>query len=261
MVGRLTTVLWCGLLAALGNASAEEATHAYFPTDAQMRLSYAARTTLDENAVLRWDVTLLRTAPLEGGARRVQFRVLASSWESGRPVGREELYVIDPRGVYTPAEDNTDAGYGPFALLPSADALARPDTVWHYIGRRPRPMALRLLGLLGRADTLAPTEGHYHVLSIGPLETAAGTFERAVQVAGVETLDVQLEPGRSMNVLLRCRRWYVAGIGLVGEDFAFLDFPAMGVTSTELTAYEGVREAPESRPVTVAERPGEEGAP
>lgn len=243
MNGRLRWLLALPVLATtLASAAAlEPEGHAWFPLAKGSRRSYVARSTLDPSAALHYEVTVLRaTEAAEGGVRAVA-KVLAHRWESGQPLYREEHYLADRRGVFM-LSGADEAPAVACQVLPSESEVDRFETAWDYRGLRPRPMSLRLLGLQGQADTPSAAQGIYHVLSVGPLETEAAPFKRAVQVAGVEEVEAHLGGGRVVNVLLRMRRWYVRGVGLVREQYEFLDYPSMGITYTELTGYTGLAE-------------------
>lgn len=227
----------------VGRSTAEG--NAFFPAQVGMRLTYVTSNSKEPDKSLRWELSFRRTDSLAPDAERITLRALVNRLETnGQPLTREEHYAAGQQGVFTFDPDSAEERYGPTPLLPGPEQLNRVDTVWRYRGFRPRPLALGLFGLLGAPETPVPTEGHYHVLAVAPLTTKAGTFKGAVQVTGIESFDVALDAEHSLNMLLRCRRWYVRGVGLVREQFEFLDFPVLGLTTTDLVAYTGVAELP-----------------
>ncbi|MBI2299965.1 MAG: hypothetical protein HYU66_13665 [Armatimonadetes bacterium] len=229
----------------------------FYPARTGMRLTYVATSSLSVTDSLRWELSFQKSTEVPPDAAQITVRVSAGRLDpTGRPLTREERYVADQRGMYTLDPDVADAGYGPRPLLPAPDRLGSVDTVWSYKGFRWRPMALGLFNMLGPPGVPAATEGHYHVLAVAPLTTQAGTFKGAVQVAGVEAFDAPIDADHSLRMLLRCRRWYVRGVGLVREQFEFLDYPGLGLTTTELVAYTGVAELP-TAPQHVAEAAGQ----
>lgn len=233
--------------AAVARAETAGATvNAYYPLAGGMRLQYLTRSSLDNRATLTWSVTHQRTTAGPEAAEVVWVKSLASRWRRGQPVQREEHYLREERGVFTPAEDDAES-YGPRYLLPPEDDLVA-DAVWVYAGLRAIPFAFHLLGLVRNNDLPVPTSGRYHVLDVAPLATPAAEFQAACQVTGIERLTIPVLKPEPEDVLLRCRRFYVKGLGLVREDLEFLDMPRLGALTTELTGWEnatpeGVRPA------------------
>jgi len=178
---------------------------------------YESRSTVLPDRIVNWQSQYFSSLDLPDGSRQVTLKTAATGsvvW----PPARNEVYVLDPRGMFTPTSttdppDPTE--YGPTALLAAQPELQRVDHVWRYEGQRAVPFSFTVLMLTARNMDPVPTSGRYHVLAIGPLETPAGTFANAVQVAGVERLALNLGDLLNDDVLLRCRRWYVRGIGLV----------------------------------------------
>ena len=211
--------------------------NAYFPYRDGMRLNYTATTTLDETAKLQWFVTHLKTVDGPADTEKVTLRILARGWQDGQPLGREESFLCDDRGIFVAPEAGD--GFGPDALLPGVNKLSRPDSVWSFDGTRQIPFALHLLGLGQRNPGMLPTSGLYHVLGHQPLETAAGSFADAVQVTAIEQVTMRLLGQEPEEVLFRARRFYVRDLGLVREQLSFLDYPRLGVLTTELDTYKG----------------------
>ncbi len=218
------------------SAAGAAAAHPFFPARPELRLSYLTRSTLDENAAFRFHQSLLDVKVNEAGAEEVRLKLTAQRFLNGAPMTRVESYVRERRGIFTPVVSLGPAGtYGPSPLLPDAAHLAVADHVWTYRGERPLPFGFWLLGLMRQNDRPLPTEATYHVLNVGPLETAAGKFDQAVQVTGVEQVRMVLLGEKPEEVLLRCRRFYVRDLGLVHETITFCDLPRAGRLTTELT--------------------------
>ncbi len=239
-LGRCSRVAWLVAVLAVGGAGAATP-HAYWPYATGVRLRYETRTTLQTDAVLHWSAGFKQAVEGPPGGQVVTVRLSANRWAEGQPVARDEQYLIDPRGWFTPWEADGDQDYGPRPLLPSAGELGAVDTLWHYEGSRHLPFALHLLGLIRDADVPQPAGGSYHVLSVGPLVTAVGDFPQAVQVTGIERVPLRLLNPAPEIVVFRARRWYVPGLGLVREGLECLDLPRLGRLTTELVGYEGVR--------------------
>ena len=212
----------------------------YLPFKAGARLTYRTTTSLDADARLQWETSLRRAEELDGGAERVVLRSAARFWVSGRPLEREETLVREPRGLFS---GEANGAYGPTPLLPAAPELERADAIWVYEGRRSLPFPLAVLNLLRHNDGPVRTTGRYHVLNLAPLETAAGRFGQAVQVTGVERVTMALRGEQPEDVMLRCRRWYVRGLGLAREVVEFAEYPSLGRLTTELVAYVGLTPA------------------
>lgn len=218
-------------------AARADTVHACFPYRDGMLLRYRATTTLDDQARLQWLLSLSKTAPGPAETEQVTLRTLAKGWQNGKPLEREETFLRDARGIF--AAPRADASFGPDVLLPGMADLARPDTVWSFEGPRALPFALHLLGVGQRNLGELPTYGLYHVLAHGPLETAAGSFADAIQVTAIEQVAMRLLGQEPEIVLFRARRFYVRDLGLVREQLAFLDYPRLGVLTTELETYQG----------------------
>lgn len=229
--------LACLVGAAVGPAAAAATPHLFFPARPELRLSYLTRSTLDENAAFRWQQALLDIKANEAGAEEVRLKLTAQRFINGAPLTRVDSYVREGRGIFTPVVSTGASGtYGPSPLLPDAAHLAIADHVWTYRGERPLPFGFWLLGLVRQNDRPLPTEGTYHVLNVGPIETPAGKFAEAVQVTGIEQVRMILLGDKPEDVLLRCRRFYVRDLGLVHETVNFCDLPRAGRLTTELTA-------------------------
>lgn len=240
-----------GLMLVAVAAQAEDEVHRYYPLQPGARLTYLTTSTLAENVALAWELSYLRGSALADGGEQLQVRYYAMRGAGGKAALRHERLVREPRGVFTPrgAGAQTD-GYGPWPLIPAVDRLERIDTVWRYEGQRHLPFAMLILDLTSPSDTPVATQGRYHVLNRQQLETRLGTFAGAVQVTGVERVEVTLRPGETLPLLLRCRRHYIAGLGLAREEIAFLDYPRLGQLTTELVSYTGIK--PETAPEPVA---------
>lgn len=230
-------------------ARADDVANPYFPYRAGLWLRYRATTTLDEQGRFEWRLTHQKTVPGPAGTERVTYRLLGQGWDNGRLLERQESFLRDGRGVF--AVPRADGTFGPAMLLPGPVALASPDTVWAWSGDRGVPFGLNLLGLAQRNPEPVPTDGLYHRLSHGPLETAAGRFAEAVQVTAVESVTMLLTGQEPESVLFRARRFYVAELGLVREQLMFLDHRQLGVLTTDLIAWGGaapkLAEAPAPR--------------
>lgn len=239
------------LVGLAGSAGAVSPLLAYEPLAADtartgaMRV-YESRSTVLPERVVSWQAQYFSSLDLPDGSRQVTLKTAATGsvvW----PPARNEVFVLDPRGLYTP-NSTTDppdpTEYGPTALLAAQPELQRLDHVWRYEGKRAVPFSFTVLMLTARNMDPVATSGRYHVLSIGPLETPAGAFPTAVQVAGVERLALNLGDLLSDEVLLRCRRWYVRGIGLVQEALEFPSYPSLGRLTTVLTSHPGLKPEP-----------------
>lgn len=210
----------------------------YLPNAVGSRLSYRTTTTLDPQVRLNWDLNVLKVEDLADGAERVTLRARAGLTVDGEAVAREEALVRESRGVFS---DGADGDWGPAPLLLAAPELEQADAVWSYEGRRPLPFALAVLRLLRKNDGPVAASGHYHVLNLSPVEVPAGNYPRAVQVTGVEQVQLALRGDRPEPVMLRSRRWYVRGLGLVRELVEFAEYPSLGRLTTELTSFAGLR--------------------
>lgn len=229
----------------------------YFPYRAGVRVRYQTRTTLSPNEVLTWETAFLRSS-VSGEAERLVLRSRGQGWQRVNPLEREERYLRERRGLFTPDSANGVelTSYGPLALLPPVMTLERLDEVWRYEGVRTLPFAFHLLGIIRNGDRPVLTSGRYHVLSQGPITTLAGEFE-AVQVSGVERVSMLLLAGEPEDILLRVRRYYVRGLGLACEQLQFLDLPRLGVLTTEVVAYDGLAPVPLPAAPKVAARAGD----
>lgn len=231
--------------------------HAYFPLEDGVRLSYVTRTTLKDDVALHWTLAHVKTSEGPADSERVVVKLLANRWAEGQPLQRQEQFLLDPRGLFTPElEDGEETGhYGPHPLLVSGKELEQEDEVWRYRGDRPLPFAIHLLGLVRNEDEPVATEGRYHVLELTPIETPAGRFENAVEVTAIEKVQMVLLRPEPEDVLLRSRRFYVRGLGLVHESLQFLDLPRLGSLVTQLTGYEGTKPEGQKPPAVVASAP------
>jgi len=224
-----------------------------------MLLRYRATTTLDDQAQLQWLLSHRKTIAGPAETQQVTVRLLAKGWQNGQPLEREETFLRDGRGVFAAPAD--DASFGPDVLLPSMTDLAEPDTVWSYDGPRALPFSLYLLGLGQRNPGDLPTYGLYHVLGHGPIETAAGSFADAIQVTAIEQVTMRLLGQEPEVVLFRARRFYVRDLGLVREQLSFLDYPRLGVLTTDLESYQGAQPLLAEDPAERTEGEGEASKP
>ncbi|MBI5834028.1 MAG: hypothetical protein HZB16_17175 [Armatimonadetes bacterium] len=210
------------------------------------RRTYESRSSVLPERVVQWQSQFFSSLDLPDGSRQVTLKTSATGsvvW----PPARNEVYVLDPRGLYTPssATDPPDpTEYGPTALLAAQPELQRLDHVWRFEGRRVVPFSFTVLMLTARNMDPVAMSARYHVLSIGPLETPTETFPSAVQVAGVERVALNLGELLNDDVLVRCRRWYVRGIGLVQEALEFPSYPSLGRLTTVLTSHPGLSPEP-----------------
>jgi hypothetical protein len=238
------------VLLAVGGGARGVGLTAYEPLSGHARRSYQSTTTLSPEIHFTFDLRLQDTAALPDGAQRLTVGLRSGPWYGGLPAERAETWIREPGGLFTPhAVGSTE--WGPTVLLPAAPELRQPDHVWHYEGLRPLPFAFGMFGWLGRNPDPVPTSGVYHVLGREELQTPAGTFAQALQVAGVERTSFAVHEGQVEDVLLRCRRWYVPGIGLACEVIEFLDYGNLGRLTTELTSFEGLTAesgGPEDKP-------------
>ncbi|MCC7494404.1 MAG: hypothetical protein IT204_18750 [Fimbriimonadaceae bacterium] len=216
---------------------AADTPHGYAPWQAGVVLRYQTRTSLQENALLPWSVSYLKSEPAAGG-HLVTLRAAAARLTPRGNLQRDEVWLLDPRGLFAPG--GSDGSWGPRYFLPPAAELQVADCVWQFEGRRALPFALHLLGLANGGDQPVATGGRYHVLRSAPLETAVGQLAGVLQVTCVERVAMRLLRPEPEPVLLRVRRFYAPGLGLVREWLEFLDFPRLGTLQTELVGYEGL---------------------
>ena len=223
-------------------AALAEPRHDYFPVAAEARMEYQSHAAFNDEA-LQWTVRPLRSEAVGERVATVELRTETGFYGERRPVQRNDRFVIEPRGVFLAQREGN---YGPLPLLPGAEKLARVDAVWRFDGERPLPFGFFLLrSLVGDLAQPVPTSGRYHVLNHEAVETAAGTFPEAVQVVAIERVRITLTHGEELDLMLRCRRWYARGVGLVKELIEFTDYPRLGRLSTELRGYEGLTPAQE----------------
>ncbi len=218
----------------------------YFPVADGCRLSYLSRSGMQEDVTLHWDMSHLRTVPLAEGGDRLSYTVRSAGFD-GRGWQRQERYVRNGAGIFAVSAEGEAEDYGPQPILPNDGRLEQVDALWRFAGVRQLPVGFRLLGLMRTADREAYWEVHYHVLKAEPVETPAGRFNQSVEVTVVGRIEVGLPTMQWL--LVRGRQWYVPGIGLVKELIQFIDVPALGTMSTELTSYSGL--APVNRPQLV----------
>ncbi len=207
---------------------------------------YESRSTVLPERLVTWQTQFFSSLDLPDGSRQVTLKT-GTTGSVVWPPSRNEVYVLDPRGLFTPSSttdppDPTE--YGPTALLAAQPELQHVDHVWRFEGKRQVPFSFTVLMLTARNMDPVATSGRYHVLSIGPLETPAGSFATAVQVAGVERIALNLGDLLNDEVLLRCRRWYVRGVGLVQELLEFPSYPSLGRLTTVLTSHPGLAPEP-----------------
>jgi hypothetical protein len=229
-------VLWAGLARGADGRG-------YEPLGDGARRTYETTSSLSERVRFTYDVVHQKTAALPDGAERVVAHLQAANWVAGEAVERDEQWVREPRGVFTfngKSDATAATDWGPTPLLPAAPELEQTDHVWHFDGERALPFALGMLGLLERNPAPVTTSGEFHTLEIGPVHTPAGDFPRAVQVSSIERAHMSLRADQMIDLLMRCRRWYVDGVGPVREVIEFPDFDTLGRLTTELTAYSGL---------------------
>lgn len=245
--GALTLLVVSLTLAAPALADGPAGQHQWWPTTPGAEWVYQSYAGRNPERLLRWTVQYEPPLPLAGGALRVLRRLRIDSFGPLAAVQRKDAFAVDRRGVYTFLAPVGEAGqadasgaYGPRPLLPTEAALTHVDAVWRYEGWRPLPPAFQLFGLGIGPEGGLPTSGRYHVLKLEPVETPAGTFD-AVQVTGIESVrEVPLPDGNTLSLMLRCRRWYAPGVGLVRELIELPQARQAGQLVTELSELRGL---------------------
>ncbi len=241
-------LLVVGLVPVVAGASLYEPMTAADLPDGAKRV-YESSSSIIEGRVVRWETTRHASITLPQGGRQVSLRT-AGQGTAFWPPPRIEPLVDEPRGLFTNSSTSKPIDpmlYGPRPLLPADADLARPDTVWVYEGQRPVPFAFAAIMLAVQNPDAIPLSGRYHVLNVGTLDTPAGSFAQAVQVTGIERLEVALTEAAYEHTLLRTRRWYVPGVGLAKEVIEFPQYPMLGRVTTVLSSYIGLRAAPSPR--------------